>query len=161
MLKKNIISIVALLVGSTAIVLHFANKKQQVVYADPELLFKGFNMTKEFEKKEAAVIDRYRSQLDTISKMIESAKNIGEIPAIEKQYVDLKQEYSTYYAASMDKINKAVWPRLNEYIMMYGKEHKINVLVGANGTGSLLYADEKLNITNALIEFINKKYEGK
>jgi hypothetical protein len=35
------------------------------------------------------------------------------------------------------------------------------MIFGANGQGSLMYADEQTDITTPLLEYINDRYDGK
>jgi len=54
-----------------------------------------------------------------------------------------------------------IWKRLNPYIAEYGKEKGYAYIYGANGTGNVLYADEGEDITDELIEYVNKRYHDK
>jgi outer membrane protein len=52
------------------------------------------------------------------------------------------------------------WTEINKYIMEYGKENKFDMIHGVSGEGNLMYADEKLNVTDQVIEYMNNKYDG-
>lgn len=77
---------------------------------------------------------------------------------------DIKQAYfeqiQKNLAAKTDSLNAIIWSRLNPLIQEYGKENKYKMIFGANGTGNLLYSDSSLDISNSLIKYVNKKYNG-
>lgn len=54
-----------------------------------------------------------------------------------------------------------VWDKLNAFVINYGKENGYDVIFGASGEGNIMYATEKLNITQEVIEYCNLKYSGK
>lgn len=77
---------------------------------------------------------------------------------------DIKQAYFEQIQKNLtvrtDSLNAIIWKRLNPLIQEYGKENKYKMIFGANGTGNLLYSDSSLDISNSLINYVNKKYNG-
>lgn len=77
---------------------------------------------------------------------------------------DIKKAYFEHIQKSLavrtDSLNAIIWKRLNPLIQEYGKENKYKMIFGANGTGNLLYSDSSLDISNSLINYVNKKYNG-
>jgi outer membrane protein len=53
-----------------------------------------------------------------------------------------------------------LWKQINEYVQQFGKENHYKVILGANGTGSLMYSDKALDITPELTSYINSRYAG-
>ena len=41
----------------------------------------------------------------------------------------------------------------------YGVDHHYTYVMGANGGGTIMYADTSLNVTDDFIKYINQKYE--
>lgn len=41
------------------------------------------------------------------------------------------------------------------------KKRHLHLIIGANGMGSVLYNDDYYDMTNDLINYANKEYEGK
>jgi outer membrane protein len=48
---------------------------------------------------------------------------------------------------------------INDYIKKYGKSKGFKYVLGATGQGNILYADEAQDITEKIIEGLNKDYE--
>jgi outer membrane protein len=67
-------------------------------------------------------------------------------------------EYNNEYITAEET---KIWTQLNQYITEYGKTKDYEYILGANGSGSLMYADSTLNITEEVTAFANKKYSGK
>ena len=54
-----------------------------------------------------------------------------------------------------------VWTHLDEYIKVYGEESKYKIIFGVKGEGNIVYAKQGMDLTDDVIEFVNRKYEGK
>lgn len=65
---------------------------------------------------------------------------------------DLSQKRQEYYSM--------IWDRINTSVNKYGEENQYNFIFGANGDGSVMYADNDKNITAELLVYINSDYAG-
>lgn len=80
----------------------------------------------------------------------------------EKQgrYLEIRDQLEIGYSQkSQDYYNK-IWDRINGYVNDYGKKSDFTYIFGANGDGSIMYAEENQDITDEIITIINKKYAG-
>ena len=50
--------------------------------------------------------------------------------------------------------------QLNQYVKEFGEKNSYDIIHGANGNGSLMYAKDILNLTEEVKAFINNKYKG-
>lgn len=55
----------------------------------------------------------------------------------------------------------SVLEKINKEVEVFAKENKYQLLLGANGTGSILYAEKDKEVTNEFIEFLNSRYNDK
>jgi len=69
---------------------------------------------------------------------------------------ELKQINETLSRAS----SQQVWKRLNEYLKTYGEKHEYPMILGTQGNGNVMYAKEGIDITDAVLEYANSKYQG-
>jgi len=53
-----------------------------------------------------------------------------------------------------------VWKRLNEYVQDFGRERGFDLVLGANGTGSIMYVDASLDLTQDAVAYVNKRFKG-
>lgn len=158
----NSILILGLIVS--ALVYYFdknENKKEELVFVDNTKLFNEFNMTKEIKLREEATMKVLKYKIDSLyviykglNKKSKQAKSL-EIELNSKSEV-LKNVQDNY----TNNLTQNVWTRLNEYMSQYGKNNNLTILFGTTGNGNIMYAKEGANITNSVLSFCNKKYEG-
>lgn len=163
-LLNSIILIISCAAFTLAIIV-FCNSKK-MVYVDTNLLFVGFKMTteqdieiKKIEEKKQTVMDSLLTQLKNVQ--------TGLIKLEEQQLTLLKKDYmnkSARFSEEIKKLKQAttdkIWKQINQYVTEYGKENNIDIIFGANGQGSLMYAKENVNHTEVVIKYINEKYSG-
>jgi Skp family chaperone for outer membrane proteins len=70
-----------------------------------------------------------------------------------------QQRLAEAYTAINKEINQKAWERLNPIINKFGKEKGIDLLIGANGMGTVLYATEARDVTDELIIYANGIYD--
>lgn len=165
--KLPVLNFILLLVISSILLINYLSSTQDnnLVYVDNIQLFNGFNMVKDIKlfeeakiKKQSKILDSLYTSYNALSdkeKTQTATKQLQQQIAIKsKQLQELKDAYS-------HSLNVNVWKRLNEYIEMYAKEKGCSVILGTSGKGNIMYAKEAINITDKVLEFSNKKYEGK
>lgn len=69
--------------------------------------------------------------------------------ALARQEQVLSAEYSAQ-----------LWLRINEAIKAFGVDRGYDFIYGATGDGSLMYARETHDITDIVVAYLNKNYEG-
>lgn len=160
--KRQIISGVLICICSVAIswgINYYGQKKMAIV--DAIQLFNGYNMKKELEARAGARLKYLGSGLDSLERQIKMIPSGNpEQRLLIEQYKRLQQEINYEYTQSNQQINEMVWRRLNPLVEKYGKEKKLRVIIGATGTGNVLYYDDYYDHTNTLIDYINKEYEN-
>lgn len=169
-MNKNIhyyilLGIVALLI----VVVIFCREKTG--YIDNNRLLNEFEATKLLILKSEEQLSALYNELEVVSnnlKLTDSLykKNQADSLLFRKEYLKyVKDSISYNYKKEMNdhtsKIRLESWNLLNEYILEYGKKYRYDFIYGANGEGNLMYASEGKDITDKVIEFSNKKYNGK
>ncbi|MDO5981442.1 OmpH family outer membrane protein [Flavivirga spongiicola] len=159
----NTILIVIAIIVALINYLQSINQKD-MVYVDNIKLFNGFNMTKDVKVIEEAKINTQAKELDSLYSKLKSlsseekvdtfTKNLQQQIAYKSKALQEAQDNYTY------NLNQNVWHRLNTYIKLYGQAHDYEIILGTNGNGNVMFAKETIDITNQIIEYANKKYEG-
>ncbi len=129
--------------------------KKDVAYIDIGRLAENYEFKKDLENAAAQNLYKIREAIDSL-KMLQ--KVVGNNAHLDSQVIYAQQVFNDYYAKSNKEINVKIWERLNPVIEQYGKDKQLMLLIGANGAGSLLYADEKRDLTDDLTDYVNKKY---
>jgi outer membrane protein len=72
----------------------------------------------------------------------------------------LQKRLSNEFAAEQAKYNKALHDSIAHYLAAYNKDKKYSIILSKSGD-NLLYADKAYDITNEVINGLNKAYKGK
>lgn len=146
------------------------NNEKTAYFLSAEV-YNEFDYKKELEHELDLSEQKHKETLDSLEldyKMFISNYQSNELTDDEiiilkrKQnyFLELKQEFENQYSQTVNTSYNLIWNRINEYVKSYGQEHGYTYIFGANGDGSVMYADEAKNITNEIKDYINIKYSG-
>ena len=131
------------------------------MFVDTSKVFESFNMTKEMKRigdkefnSQKAVVDKLYAQLQ--SQTVTEIQKKQLIPEFNKGRESLEQFNQAFAANEVPKI----WTRINGYSSEFGTENGYKIILISDNQQSVLFADEKIDVTNDLLKYINKKYEG-
>ncbi|NOS93652.1 MAG: OmpH family outer membrane protein, partial [Cyclobacteriaceae bacterium] len=128
---------------------------------------------KDYQKKTAA----WKANIDTLMNEVqqeivkfekESQKMTAKERDLSKQLIQTKQQQFADYQKAINQkagqednqMTKKVLDEINAYIKEYGKNHNCKIILAATDYGNIAYADEGLDITEEVLEGLNKKYSG-
>ena len=166
----------AVLLSSFA--LYNSMKTPELVYVDVNKLLEGYKRTKvvraEFEAKAktlSANIDSlmadWQKELKSYEK--ERAKMNKKELELKQQLLSNKQQQVNNYQQAVQKqiqeedkkVTQTVINDINDYVTEYGKKHNYKVIFGASGGGNIMYADKGTDLTDKVLEGLNKEFSGK
>lgn len=119
-------------------------------------LFQGFNGKTDLEFKLDKLRLHHKTVLDSLIALSEKSTNQQDW----LRYYEKRDELMTIEQEAANKYTEQIWERLNVYVRDYGISQNYDIILGAKGDGVLMYADEKMDITNEVLKYANKKYEG-
>jgi outer membrane protein len=168
----KILTLLAILLASLVTILHFTSKEKRG-YIELNKLYAEFNMTKEYTKTlqgsqeiKKARLDSMSFNIERLGKQIELDHLSATSPEVQayniqvENYLSLKKSYEEDDYLANEKYRNEINMQINKYVEEYAKEKNYDVIFGGNGSGNLMYLDERLNITEDVLNYINKKYEG-
>jgi Skp family chaperone for outer membrane proteins len=130
-------------------------------------------MKKELEKEVQVVENARRHILDSLElelKMIANtfeAMSDREKDVMALQFQQKKQEYLTRqqeFGEDNEQLranyNQQVLKQINQYVKDFAVQEDYYMILGAEGSGALMYAKENSDVTEAVLTFINNKYKG-
>jgi outer membrane protein len=127
-------------------------------------LYEGFNLKIEYEKQIQSIRIQRKNMLDSVEltiKQLESKKMEAETEYAKEFYMEKLKSFEQDEENLLSEYNKQIWTRLNKYAEEFSKEKKIDILFGASGNGTLLHANEAIDMTSELILYANSRYAGK
>ncbi|WP_152573447.1 OmpH family outer membrane protein [Pelagihabitans pacificus] len=159
----TICNTILLLILTTFLFFRFAQDEDKIVYVDNIRLFNGFNMTKDLNRINGEKINKQKKKLDslyTIYGIFKDNNQTDKLGALETQLRNQDQELKNMNERFSNEISQAVWNRLNSYIKDYGAANGYKIVLGTQGNGNVMFAQEGIDITEAVISYSNSLYEG-
>jgi outer membrane protein len=159
-----IVFMILISIAVTAIgFLSFYNQKK-VGYVRADVLFSDFKMTKELKEGYENAFNARTNILDSMMlelKKVSLQKDKAQTQqAMEKDYWEKKDLFVEQNEEMTRKYDEQVWLRINQYVKAFSEKEKYDLIMGANGSGSLMYGAPNLDITQQVLEYMNTSYEG-
>lgn len=160
-----------LLITAYLIYTHFAHNTK-VGYVIIQDIYNQFDLKKEMQKKyekshnaRKRMLDSLAMEIKMIGERIDSKKgkdtsDIREFKMKRMDYYEQNRKLSQDDSSQMKQYDEEILSQLNQYIKDYGKENHYQFIFG-NGNGSLMTADESMNITSQLTQYVNQRYSDK
>ena len=127
----------------------------RIVYIDIGKMLEGYRFKKDLEQEGNKNLYHIKATVDSLklAKKVDAGNG-----AIDSQVLHAERAFDQYYTYSNQELTKRVWERLNPLLEQYGKEKGYSLVVGANGAGTVLYGDKKIDVTEDAVKYINEHY---
>ena len=172
----SVLAIIAFVVSGFA--LFKSLNTSELVYVDINKLLEGYKRTKvvraEFETKAKTLNANVDSLMADWQKELKAYEK--ERPKMTKKELELKQQLlsnkqqqvNNYQQAIQkqiqeedQKVTQTVINDINDYVTEFGKQRNYKIIFGATGGGNIMYANESTDLTEKVLEGLNKEFEGK
>lgn len=151
LLSLNFIVIVAL-GGYT---FYSQSQEDKKVFILNQRVFNEFEGTRQLETKLEQLKRTHQQNLDSLGYFLK----VESSETLMLKYEDLNRQYTLDEKAISEKYTAAIWKDINQYIAEFGKEKHCDFIFGANGNGNLMFANEVHDVTDEVIQYVNKRYE--
>ncbi|HEY4787660.1 MAG TPA: OmpH family outer membrane protein, partial [Bacteroidales bacterium] len=91
--------------------------------------------------------------------------NRSEITRLEKELSKRGNDYKRYTdeiekisKEENEKLTQGAFNQINSFIEKYSKENNIDIVIGVTLSGNVLYGADKMDITDKILEGLNKSY---
>lgn len=154
-----------------------AAKEVKTAYVDTAELMKEYTEAKDLEAKYKSKAEEKGRQLEAeINRFKQEAANFqaqaqangqewaqkkgAELQKREQQLGYAEQALSQELQMGMSKERDSLISGVTKFIKAYGKENGYAYIYGTGDAASILYAEEKFDITKDIIKALNDKYKG-
>src|SRR5690606_34436850 len=156
----------------------FVNPSSKQVYVDVNKLIDGYKRTTvvraDFEKKAKSInanvdslMTDWQNELKNYEK--ERSKMSTKELELKQELLGNKQQQINNYQQAIQKqiqeedkkATQTIVNDINDYVKEYGKKHKYTIILGASGSGNIMYANEDADLTKVVLEGLNTEFEGK
>jgi outer membrane protein len=132
----------------------FFTKNQKVGFIYNNQVFAKFEGTVHLDKKIKKEKDAHRKTLDSLSLLIQGGRK-----DLSDSYAVYVNNFSAAESQQSEQYTADIWKFLNEAIKEFGDKNGYDLIVGATGDGSLMYAREGLDLTDEVVGYANTKYK--
>jgi len=166
--KNNLLSIANLILGlGIALFLVFyitsTSEKKEYVYIDNIKLFNGFHMATDLSNIHTKKIQKQTKKLDSLYQLFQidiKAKDENKIKLSQQKLQKEDEALGAMKQHFSKVVSQQIWDRLNAYISEFGKTKEYKIVLGTQGGGNVMFADDSVDVTAEILEYANAKYEG-
>ncbi|MFZ6011386.1 MAG: OmpH family outer membrane protein [Bacteroidota bacterium] len=166
------------LAGVVFLTVYTLTTQHKFVYVDSAKLvssYQGMQDTRKVYQQKAAV---WKANIDTLASEVqqqifkyekESPKMSAKERQLSQELIRTKQQQLAEYQQAMNTkaqqedatMTKQVVEQINAYLKKYGQDHGYPIIFAATEYGNIAYAKDGLDITEQVLEGLNKEYAGK
>jgi len=150
----------------------------KIAFIDVEVLMKDYEATKSLEVKLKAKQEMMAKQLDSMQAPFQmrvqayykesqkmSADKRAETESLlqqEQQYLQAKQQEASQVLQKENQENsEAITKRVDSFVANYAKAKGYQFILGTSGKGTVMYGDEKVDVTKDILEILNQDFSKK
>ncbi|MEL6557150.1 MAG: OmpH family outer membrane protein, partial [Bacteroidota bacterium] len=177
-LKLVWLGIVAiLLLQITTFSIDFLKSEKEIVYIDNGKLLQEYQGMKDAQKVFQSKAESWKANIDTLASEVTRAIRDfeKESQTMSKKERQLAQELMKSKQLQLQNYQKAIQQQsaqedaaatekvltsVNTFLKEYGEHKNYKIIMGANSSGNIIYAQEGLDITDEVIDALNKNYSG-
>lgn len=137
-----------------------AFNKPTVVYFETSTLFQNFKMAKETELSLETEYKKRRAIVDSLSDVLQQNSASNNKDYYLNHFLEERENLESYIQNSGAEASKKIWARINSYTKDFAELHDYKVIISSNNNEGQVYGNVDLNVTDALTNYINKRYEG-
>ncbi|AVR44841.1 hypothetical protein C7S20_05935 [Christiangramia fulva] len=165
-------------IGIAAIaVLMVSCNEQKTAYVDTTKLIKEYKEMEDVQATFTSKTDSLRKQLDSVGRafqqevqeyqqgmksMSESERQQKEQELMRKQQMiqQSQQMQSNRLREESNAVMDSMVNKVKGYVKEYGEKNGYTYIFGSNESGNIMYGKEDLDITDEILEKLNKDYGG-
>ncbi len=143
----------------------------KTAYIDIKKVFNEFALKKELEDKyavtakyRAKILDSLSTDLKLLSARVQADKKNTELMLQFEDkrdaFIKARERFEEDNAVLSQKYDGQILEQMTQYVTDFGKKNGYKYIFGAEGNGTLMYAETNENISEEIIKFINNKYKG-
>lgn len=174
-MNKITLSLASLAIIISICSFFFMNSSTELVYVDINKLMDGYKRTAIEKSKFNEKAKIMKSNVDSLVMNWQNELKVYEKnrSSMSQKELELTQEILTNKQTQINnyqqnvekqiqeedqKATKTVINDINEYIKEYGKENDYTIIFGASGSGNIMYATESSDLTEKVLEGLNKEF---
>jgi outer membrane protein len=166
-MKKKIIvacSVLAVVILCSSFYYMGNKSSDRIAYVKLSEVYKKFEMRTEMEaqyKKVEAVRKNLIDSMEFQAIKVQSSGDKAKYEIAVNEYIRKRKELEQANETLMQQYDEQIWSQINSYCEEFGETYQYDYILGAQGSGTLMYADKNNEVTGVFVDYINKMYNGK
>lgn len=164
-IKLNHFLMVVITILIAVIIYILTKDESKIPFVKLSDVYKEFKLTKELEAKYTLIENKKKNTLDSLDF---EAKKYAASPLYNKSiyevmvqnYIERRSEFDKSSEELSQMYEDMIWKQINTYVEKYGKENNFEYILGAQGSGTVMYAKPSNEVTKEFIKYLNASYEG-
>lgn len=144
----------------TSLVILLYKQNKTIVFVDKTRLFNEFRMTRELLKSGENELQKRKKVIDSIYVQLNSLEDNALKARLTEDIIKEQNELEVFQKSFSAANSENIWKRINGYVKEFSNEKGYDLIIGTQASGTVLYGEPELDITNDLLNYVNKKYEG-
>lgn len=105
-------------------------------------------------------VERYQRESKSMS---EKERKLSEelLDTKRKQILEYESGIKQKAQQEDQTLTKQVYEKVNQYLKKYGEDHGYKIIFAANETGNIVYGNDAIDLSEDVIEGLNKEYKNK
>jgi outer membrane protein len=136
------------------------SSKKTIVYVDNVALFNGFQMTKELKGEGEKILSKKKQTLDSLQLQLSFKIAETDKGMVINKIIQQQQEVQKFENEYIQNNSEKIWKRISVYSKEFAEKNDYVLIIGSQYKGDVIYGNNTINVTNEMLNFINKKYEG-
>jgi outer membrane protein len=160
-----------------AVISYFSFQRPSIVYVDSNKLINNYRGMLDARKVFQQKAGGWKANIDTLTSEVqkaimqfekETSKMTAKERSLSRELIQTKQKQLMEYQQAMNtqaqqedsKMTAGVISQINAYIKKYGEAKGYTIVMAATEYGNIAYADDGLDITDEVLEGLNREYGG-
>lgn len=170
-MKNNLVIIsIAIICAALAGPVYYNYKEPKIAFVKSGILIQEYGGMRDANKKFEQEMQVVQANMDTLRNRYISLKaKEGDIPANQKadwayelgRKESELQQYTEQAAGQMEirknELTGKILKDVNDFIQEYGKKNNYKIILGTTNDGSILYGNEADDLTDVILELLNKQ----
>lgn len=138
-------------------------QQDEIAHIQTGEVFAAFAMAQELDAKLQNTRQSRETILETMKlrlQQMEAQKtSLDSLQSLAQQFRQKSEQFAADNQHQSQQYTDQIWTQLNQYIQEYCEEEGISYLLGATGNGNLMGASAEQDVTQEVIEYVNRKYQ--
>lgn len=135
--------------------------RDRLAYVNVQQVFEDFTLKRELVGKLEQITTARQANLDSLKLRIQTMDEKDKsLQPLIMEYRRREQQYEELNTTLTEDYDRQIITQMNTYMKEFSEQQGYTIVLGANGSGSLIYAQPDLDITKEMTEYINRRYSG-